>query len=68
MNNFMMSNLEYDLLTKTVDKLYKGNRGADCPSTGTKALRLLGELKSARAKIKELKAQLRNKNKRLSIK
>lgn len=39
-----MSEHEYYQLEKLTDKLYKGNRGADCPSIFTKSLRLLSEL------------------------
>jgi len=44
--NVEISEHEYCQLEKLTDKLYKGNRGANCPSLFTKALRLLSEFEA----------------------
>jgi len=41
-----ISEHEYYQLRVITDKLYNGNRGSDCPSVFTKALRLLDELEA----------------------
>ena len=49
-----ISEHEYHQLREITAKLYNGSGGADCPSTVTKALRLLDKLKDVQAESKRL--------------